>query len=235
MYFKQVTASGDNPIEQPAEDLLGRKSVAGVVADEIRAADASRGYVVAVMGPWGSGKTSLVNLVRHELAKEPTIHVLDFNPWMFSGTEQLVDSFFRELSAQLHLKQGRLDAIASEVEAYGDLLSPFADVATILSAFPFDGWLGRAKNAASAIKRFQERRKPSVAEERKKLAGKLASLEQPIVVVVDDIDRLSTNEIRDMFKLIRLTASFPNVIYLAAFDRIRVEDALTDPIPRIAR
>jgi hypothetical protein len=228
VYFKQVTASGDNPIEQPAEDLLGRKSVAAVVADEIRVADASMGYVVAVMGPWGSGKTSLVNLVRHELAKEPTLHVLDFNPWMFSGTEQLVDSFFRELSAQLHLKAGRLDAIASEVEAYGDLLSPLADVATILSALPFGGWLGRAKNAASAIKRFQEHRKPSVTEERKKLAEKLARLEQPIVVVVDDIDRLSTNEIRDMFKLIRLTASFPNVIYLAAFDRIRVEDALTE-------
>jgi predicted KAP-like P-loop ATPase len=109
-----VTAVGDNPIEQPAEDLLGRKSVAAVVADEIRTADASKGFVVSVMGPWGSGKTSLVNLVRHELGKEPSIHVLDFNPWMFSGTEQLVDSFFRELSAQLRLKEGRLDAIASD-------------------------------------------------------------------------------------------------------------------------
>jgi hypothetical protein len=228
VYSTLVPASGDNPIEQPAEDLLGRKSVAGVVADEIRTADAAKGYVVAVMGPWGSGKTSLVNLVRHELAKEPMFHVVDFNPWMFSGTEQLVDAFFRELSAQLHLKEGRLDAIASEIEAYGDLLSPLADVASVLSALPFGGWLGRARNAASAIKRFQERRKPSVTEERKKLAQKLASLEQPIVVVVDDIDRLSTDEIRDMFKLIRLTASFPNVIYLAAFDRKRVEDALTE-------
>src|ERR1700722_4542209 len=101
-----MPAIGDNPIEQPAEDLLGRKSMAGVVADEIRTADASKGYVFSVMGPWGSGKTSLVNLVRHELAKDPAIPVLDFNPWMFSGTEQLVDSFFRELSAQLHLKEG---------------------------------------------------------------------------------------------------------------------------------
>jgi hypothetical protein len=202
--------------------------VAAVITEEIRSVDASKGYVVAVMGPWGSGKTSLINLARHELAKEPPISVLGFNPWMFSGTEQLVDSFFRELSAQLHLKEGRLDAIASEVEAYGDLLSPIADVATILSALPLAGLLGRARNAASAVKRFQERRRLSVTDQHQKLAEKLASLDRPIVVVVDDIDRLSTSEIRDMFKLVRLTASFPNVIYLVAFDRKRVENALTE-------
>lgn len=35
-----------------------------------------------------------------------------------------------------------------------------------------------------------------------------------------------------MFKLVRLTASFPNVIFIVAFDRSRVEDALAeDGIP----
>ena len=223
-----MAASGDNPIEQPADDLLGRGSVAAAIAEEVRCVDASKGCVVAIMGPWGSGKTSLVNLVRHELAKDPSIPILDFNPWMFSGAEQLVNSFFRELSAQLHLKEGRLETLASEVEAYGDLLSPVADAAAILSALPFAGWLGRARNAADAVKRFQERRKSSVTEERKKLADKLEALDKPLVVVADDIDRLSTGEIRDMFKLVRLTASFPNVVYLVAFDRKRVEDALTE-------
>ncbi|MBM7331832.1 hypothetical protein JS562_54830 [Agrobacterium sp. S2] len=42
----------------------------------------------------------------------------------------------------------------------------------------------------------------------------------------DDIDRLTTGEIRDIFKLVRLTASFPNVVYILAFDRARVEQAL---------
>ena len=134
-----------------------------------------------VMGPWGTGKTSLINLARNELAKDPAIPVLDFSPWMFSGTEQLVDSFFREVSAQLHLKEGRLDAIATEVEAYGDLLSPVADVASVLSALPFSGWLGRARDAANAVKRFQERRKLSVTISDKSSQGTWLHLSNPLL------------------------------------------------------
>lgn len=48
------------------------------------------------------------------------------------------------------------------------------------------------------------------------------------MVVIDDIDRLSTLEIREIFKLVRLTANFPNIIYLLAFDRQRVEQALDE-------
>jgi hypothetical protein len=48
------------------------------------------------------------------------------------------------------------------------------------------------------------------------------------VVVIDDIDRLQSNEIRDIFRLVRLTANFPHVIYLLAFDRSRVEMSLDE-------
>src|SRR6266487_1074560 len=134
-----MAVSGDNPIENQEDDVLGRSAVAAVIAEELRTIDASEGYVAAIMGPWGSGKTSLVNLVRQELTKEPALAVLDFNPWMFSGAEQLVDFFFRELSAQLHLRKGTLDSIATEVEAYGDLLTPIGNVLDILGIVPFAG------------------------------------------------------------------------------------------------
>jgi hypothetical protein len=47
-------------------------------------------------------------------------------------------------------------------------------------------------------------------------------------VFIDDIDRLTSAEIRDMLGLVRLTAHFPKVIYLLAFDRVRVEHALDE-------
>lgn len=224
---KRMRAPSDNPIKKPEEDLLLRTGVANNLVSEIRDLDASEGFVMAVMGPWGSGKTSLINLVRLGLDDEPKILHIDFNPWMFSGTEQLVSIFFTELAVQLKIKDGKKFAkIAGEIEAYGELLNPLLNS---LALIPFvGGWFERLSKAAGAFRKFAERKKKSVTAQRAELAKNLAELEQPIVVVIDDIDRLQTNEIRDIFKLVRLTASFPNIIYLLAFDRARVEDALTE-------
>ena len=48
----------DEPIERPEDDVLGRANLAAVIAGEIRRIDAKDGFVVGVLGPWGSGKTS---------------------------------------------------------------------------------------------------------------------------------------------------------------------------------
>lgn len=220
-----MTVPGDNPIKTADQDRLGRAGFAAGFAREIRSVDASEGLVVGVLGAWGSGKTSFVNLTRERLEADG-IAVLEFNPWMFSGAEQLVESFFIELAAQLRLKPGRLADLGNDLEEYGE---SFAGLGWV----PLVGtWIERARGVNKVLSAALKRRKEGVGARRKKLTDALAALDAPIVVVVDDIDRLDTKEIRDIFKLVRLTASFPNLIYLVAFDRARVEDALReDGIP----
>ena len=98
-----MSVKADKPIRTPEEDVLGRTKMARSFAERIIELDAAEGVVVGVLGPWGSGKTSFVNLVRIHL-EALNVTVLDFNPWMFSGAQQLVESFFIELSAQLKLR-----------------------------------------------------------------------------------------------------------------------------------
>jgi energy-coupling factor transporter ATP-binding protein EcfA2 len=120
-----------------AEDLLDRAGLAALLADEVQSLNASQGAVVGVLGDWGSGKTSLLNMLVEQL-KDSSIPVVEFNPWLFSGTEQLVTAFFEELAAQLRLKGDRLGSIAEKLEMYGDSLSP-------LRFIPMLGpWLDRA-------------------------------------------------------------------------------------------
>ena len=101
---KKKKASIDNPITSSKQDELGRTHVAKDFAKNITKLDAKEGLVVGILGAWGSGKSSFVNLMREEFASKPKLTIIDFNPWMFSGSQQLVDSFFREISAELRIK-----------------------------------------------------------------------------------------------------------------------------------
>ncbi len=81
-----------------ARDLLNRKPLARFLAEDLRRTrEQNRGsYVMHVHGPWGSGKTSLLNFVRDELER-PTERpgdegrqwiVIDFNAWRHQRFEQ---------------------------------------------------------------------------------------------------------------------------------------------------
>lgn len=213
-----MAVKSDNPINQADDDLLNRAGHARRLARQVLAFDLSEGLVVGVLGPWGSGKTSFVNLMRSELSAIGA-PILDFNPWMFSGAQQLVDSFFAEMASQLKLKPG-LDEIGKNLEDYGETVGG-------LGWLPLVGtWIDRGRVATKVVGKVLQGRKQGAGAYRAKLASKLSGLKQPIVVIIDDVDRLTTPEIRDIFKLVRLTASFPNIIYIVSFDRIRVENAL---------
>ena len=198
---------GDNPIGNHGDDVLERAGVADAFARQVLELDASHGTTVGVFGPWGSGKTSFVNLARKTFERED-VPVLDFNPWLFSGAEQLVERFFAELSAELKLRD--LRAVGEALEDYGGALS---------------GKVGALAKLAGVCVR---RREGGTSGRRKKVTSTLLKRNKPIVVILDDVDRLSAPEIREIFKLVRLTASFPNLAYIVSCDRLRVEQALEE-------
>ena len=208
----------DQPISKPEDDVLERARFARSFAKQVLEIDRGEGIVVGVLGPWGSGKTSFINLARLRW-EEVGVKVLDFNPWMFSGAEQLVERFFFELSAQMRLLPG--------LAGIGRLLGKFGS--GLVGLLPPSPWTVLVQWLLRTLASIG-RKEPAkiLLDRRTKIEKALTKLDKPIVVVLDDIDRLTTSEIRDIFKLVRLTANFPNIIYVLAFDRERVEKALNE-------
>ncbi len=62
-----------------------------------------------------------------------------------------------------------------------------------------------------------------------KIENALTELDARILVVIDDVDRLTVDEMHQLFRVIKAVANFPNVIYLVAFDKEIVAKALTTP------
>jgi predicted KAP-like P-loop ATPase len=205
--------TADRPIETLNDDRMGRRRFAEELAQEILSAPADEGYVLALTGAWGSGKTSILNMTAEAVGDEAI--VIQFNPWMFSGTDALVSAFFQEVSKELGRKRATAKVIAEKLATYGRLLSPVAAVF---------GAGGAVEAAAGLLQRSAS--DPSVFEERAELKEELSKLDSRLVVVLDDVDRLRPDEVRDIVRLVRLVGDFPNTIYLLAFDRQRVEECL---------
>lgn len=215
----------DEPIDASSEDILGRAPIAHAFAHSIRTLDTSHGLVVGILGRWGVGKSSFVNLMREQFEVDPALTVVDFNPWMFSGTDQLVSFFFSEIGEELRVANKNAFAQAA------DWLDKFAGVLRPISQLmPIPGAALWSEIFASSVKGVSETTNAdrSVCVIRRRLIEELSALESPLIVIIDDIDRLSASEVRDIFKLVRLTANFPNVVYVLVFDRERVECALAE-------
>jgi predicted KAP-like P-loop ATPase len=66
----------------------------------------------------------------------------------------------------------------------------------------------------------------SISEIKKDLEDRLEKRKENILIIIDDIDRLNKEEIKQLFKLIKNNANFPSFIYLTSFDRKIVEKNL---------
>lgn len=232
------TAVRDAPIEKRVDDRLGRTPFANAIAQYIVEGDLSDGAVVAVMGPWGSGKTSVLNIVREALdERRDDVEVFDFNPWYFSGTQQVVEHFFADIAARfVESKDTKLTDAANALKRYGRLVRPVRQLATILREFGVPGvgvagdWLEKtgetAKDTAGLLDEMAGQQGRSIQALRSDVKEAFKKVGKRIVIVLDDLDRLRSDEIRDIVRLVRLVADLPNTAYLLAFDRHRVEQAL---------
>ena len=207
----------DQPIESRDRDLLGRTPFAEGIARDLATVPADKGFTAAVVGEWGTGKTSVLNMVEETLKSEsPETVVLRFNPWLFGGAHDLLIRFFSELGAQL----GQSGAVSIKT-VVGALLE-FGAAAAPLSTVP------GASPLATVLRLVAKRlgRPQSLLDQHNKLKEVLAKLDCRIVVVIDDIDRLESGETRELIRLVRLTSDLPNMIFLLAFDWRHVAESL---------
>ncbi len=199
--------SSDKPLTDPKDDRLGYATFARHLAESICKMTPPEGLVIAIYGPWGAGKTTLLNFVVHYLQQKPKDEqpvIVHFNPWWFSGHEDLTRRFFDQLQAVL-----------SQWGIIGKQLKKrMADFAEIVSETP----LPHASIGKVAAKLFGAKQK-DVAELKDSIVNTLKKQKRRILVIIDDIDRLTAEEIRQLFRVIKAVADFPNVIYLLALDK----------------
>lgn len=216
----------DLPVENPADDAYGYAPFASRLATAIIDNKNPKGLVIAVHGKWGSGKSSLLNFIKHDLKKLPDARrpvIVDFNPWWFEGRDQIATQLLAEFSSQLPDKLAFARDTAKLIGKYSK------EIASAAATYSGHAWLKWPVQWLAGyiphLKRFLE---PAGFPQLKKKVGEaLTNSGKRFVFFVDDIDRLTPDEARDFFRAIKALTDFPEVVYVLFFDREEVGKALT--------
>ena len=213
----------DKPIENSQGDLLSRKEFAEQLAKAIVNYEPEDNFNIGLYGSWGSGKTSIINMVEEFIGKAVEVKglknkpiIFRFNPWLLSNQEQITKQFFKQLANRFSgQKDKKVQVVAKGVDFFGSLLSK--------APFPGAGLIGEiVRHVAGATMDGTQ----DIQAAKNDLIAELKGLKRKIVVIIDDVDRLTKEEVRTLFRLIKSVADFPNTIYLLSFDYEVVSAAL---------
>jgi predicted KAP-like P-loop ATPase len=231
----------DRPITSQSEDKLKRVGFAHAIADRI-AAWGSENLVLGIYGEWGTGKSSIKEMIKEHLEKtgDKKPSIVDFQPWQFSGSEQICGEFFDELSSIIGV-EGKHTELAENLKRYGKMLDSGAKwarrVAVVTKCFKIPHIPEVASNAGSGLESVSRTaksaadalalEKQSLGEIKEELSTTFEGLGKRVLVIIDDIDRLSDEEIYLVMRLVKANADFQNVIFLLLMQKDIVAKALS--------
>lgn len=196
----------DNPITNTGEDLLGRAPFAESLANKVFDTPTTNGaFTVGVVAPWGYGKTSFLNIMKDCLSRKGAI-AINFSPWLYGEDNNLTKAFFAELNKYLKVYNR---ALSEKLILYAELLES--------TELPYMKFFSKL---------LKQGYKQSLDSLRCDLEKALKAITTPIVVIIDDVDRLGAKEIIEVMKIIRNSANFANIRFVAAYDRDYVANAI---------
>lgn len=187
----------DNPTKT---DTLGRTNYAELLLEKIcmaykSGALADGSITILLDERYGAGKTTFFNIIEDKAKGKMRTCV--FKPWQTSDeggmTEELLSLLEEQYAISNHL--------GKQLEGYSKLLSG-----------------DEIKNALGLVSHVMKRR-DSLSKRYESIKELLQIINDPLIVLVDDVDRLQAEELLALLKLVRNGADFPNIIYLVAADK----------------
>jgi len=257
----QIHHHTDEPTQEAKQDLFGFIPLASKTANFIKnivTNDLNTSYSIGLLGEWGSGKTSLANLIKEQLTAEieqQSIIWVEFKPWLFSGHQNLIEQFFSTLEETCEKHQ--LSDVNKSLEAFQKaLFAKQADLPYLLitivsiitagflpkifvsEAFHYIQWWEWVILIPMWVgiifygfQLYKNSKKVSNLDGQKgDIAKALSKSGKKIIVFIDDIDRLLKDEVLDVFRLIRSTADFKNIVYIVSYAPTIVNHLLTQEL-----
>lgn len=203
----------DIPVTSKGEDVLGVEVYVDSLSIFILECDTP--MTIAIQGDWGSGKTSIMNLIKEKI--EDKVITIWFNTWQFSQFEMqsyLTISLFTEFLSGLGA--GKDSSLVNSLLTFGKRF--IVGVAEHYTGQSNAQWLENALGSnnisdfGKEIKEFKDKIKSTVSQKLQE-NGK-----ERVVIFIDDLDRLSPDKAVEILEVLKVFIDVPNCIFILAVD-----------------
>ena len=226
------------PAEEPFKfDALARKPVVEFLRDLIKQIEGP--FVLALDSPWGTGKTTVVRMLRRSLEIEG-FHCVYFNAWK---DDYVTDPLIPMVSAIDELKVGGDSAnesfrssMATVRKAVGPIAKRVIKAAIkvgTMGALDVDEAIEEAtadatsEAASDLIEEFQ-REKASLEQFRESLEKAVSKLSQddpprPLIFFIDELDRCRPSYAIELLERVKHVFDVPSMVFVLSIDKKQLE------------
>jgi hypothetical protein len=199
-----IPISADIPSDYPG---LGFSEYAHSISDAIRGAEPPR-ITIGVYGAWGSGKSSLLNAIKNELASSDDVFTVYFDAWRYEGTDHIVVPLLHRIHSAVASK-----GIEPISHAIGKALRSLVHGLNFsVAGIQFDP--GAALESSEVPELDAAFSLP--LEHLRKIPEALAN--RRIVVLIDDLDRCTPRKLVSVLESIKLVLDLEGFIFVLALD-----------------
>ena len=221
-----MSFNSDQAKDKKKQDALGFADSAEATAKSIVTGKYPDGFVIGIEGEWGSGKTTYINFIRESLKKQSSkFKIIEFKPWLHSSQENLIAAYFK------FLRENAKDIFGDDSDIKKSLASVAESFTPLVGALASLVALGDVAKSGMGLISETLKESPTLESQYEIIQKKLKESQKPFVVIIDDLDRLDSDEVKTMLKLVKSVGRLPYVTYILAYDRKYVENATNKEMP----
>lgn len=235
--MNSISSSSDAAISTLAADKYGFKYIAEGLAESILNVDDGEGMVIGIEGAWGSGKTSLMNLLEAIISeKGEKLITLKISPWASGSAGDIIPSLLIPVSDKIsqieinrmsqeesgrYKKRKKTTDTAKMILGYAKKTTPVVSaLLKVADVFVPGSIIGRIGEAITVLfKSSNDAKGHTLDNDKQIIAKKIKSLNVRFIIMIDDLDRLEPSQAVEVIRMVKSVANFPNFTYLMCYDK----------------
>lgn len=187
-------------IEEENQDYI---KIINQIEDDFKVYRGENSYSIGIIGEYGIGKTTLLTSLYKKFEKNNNIVTCWFEPWLYKDTDSLTKGFIEMIERKLSEYSGK---VSCQLDSYlYDILK--------LSNQPIVNLILNIFYSKKESIELQNDIKKSIKE-----------IDKTIIIIIDDLDRLNTEEIKQVLIILRSISHFPNFVFILGlhFEKVKV-------------